>query len=83
MTRSRRFPELFCNLYTTGELSGQLDQELRHLHAYYQESGTRKLERFSLVASFLILLGVVGAIGFWIIRFWLRYYDQMFDAIGV
>jgi len=83
LARNRFFPEVFCNLYSTGELSGQLDQELRHLHAYYQESGTRKLERFSLVLSLLILLGVVGAIAFWIIQFWIRYYNQLFETIGI
>jgi type II secretory pathway component PulF len=83
LARNRFFPEVFSNLYSTGELSGKLDQELRHLHAYYQESGTRKLERFSLVLSLLILLGVVGAIAFSIIQFWIRYYNQMFETIGI
>jgi len=83
LARSRCFPELFSNLYSTGEVSGQLDQELRHLQAYYRESGTRKLERFSLLLSLLILLGVMGTIAFFVVQFWTRYYNQMFETIGI
>ena len=38
-----RFPEMFANLYASGELSGKLDDALRQLQAYFQEEGTRKL----------------------------------------
>src|SRR5256885_1947407 len=38
-----RFPEMFAKLYLSGEVSGKLDESLRHLHSYYQEEGTRKL----------------------------------------
>ena len=83
LDRSRVFPEVFSNLYSTGEVSGQLDHELKHIHAYYQESGSRKLERFSLVLSLLILLGVVGVIAFSVIRFWVGYYNELFDTVGI
>jgi protein transport protein HofC len=38
------FPEVFANLYHTGELSGTLDDTLRRLYVLYQEEGARKLK---------------------------------------
>src|SRR5260221_10488282 len=43
VSASRNFPEMFANLYYTGEVSGQLDDSLRRLSKYYQEEGRRKL----------------------------------------
>lgn|GEM_PF-90449 len=37
------FPELFQNLYATGEVSGQLDDTLRRLQDYHQEEGSRRM----------------------------------------
>src|SRR5882724_1309561 len=34
---SAQFPELFANLYRSGEISGQLDESLQRLHVYYNE----------------------------------------------
>ena len=79
--QSREFPELFANLYFTGEVSGQLDQELRHLHAYYLDSSSQRLTRFVLVTAGAITLTVMGAIAFWIIRFWLGYFQQISNVI--
>lgn len=36
-------PEMFANLYHTGEISGQLDDTLVRLQDYHQEEGTRKM----------------------------------------
>jgi len=80
VSRSSLFPELFANLYHTGEISGQLDQELRHLYEYYRESGSRKMGQFMLGATLLVSLGVMLAIGFYIIRFWMNYYNNLFNA---
>jgi len=77
------FPELFQNLYATGEISGQLDHELRHLQAYYQDSGTRRLSRFAMVTGLLITLAVMGAIAFWVIQFWMGYYSNLFREVGL
>src|SRR5262249_38393165 len=40
---SGAFPDLFTNLYSTGEISGRLDDTLRRLHQHYQEEASRKL----------------------------------------
>ena len=36
------FPDLFANLYSSGEVSGKLDETLKRLYAHYQEEGTHK-----------------------------------------
>jgi len=76
------FPELFANLYRTGEVSGQLDDSLKNLHKYYQEEGTRKLHLVARwlprFAYFLIMLVVAWKI----ISFYLGYFQQVNDAIN-
>lgn len=80
--QSPEFTEMFANLYATGETSGQLDQELRHLRDYYQESGLRKMNLFVLGVVVLVSLSVMIAVGFFIIRFYVGYFDQLFNAVG-
>jgi type IV pilus assembly protein PilC len=80
-TRSH-FPDLFTNLYASGELSGKLDETLSRLYAHYQEEGTLKLQAF---AQWLprLLYGIVAAvIAYSIIQFWTGYFNQIATLTG-
>ena len=79
---SPRFPQLFVNQYTTGEVSGKLDETLRGLHQYYQEEGSRKLHAIAQWTPRLIYLGVMLVIAYKIIHFYLGYFQQVRDAGG-
>ena len=57
---SSQFPELFANLYHSGEISGQLDDSLRRLRDYYQEEGTRKLHLLAQWVPRFIYFVVAG-----------------------
>lgn len=74
VNRARYFPELFANLYQTGELSGKLDETLNRLHVYYQEEGFRALRLFTRILNGVIYGGVVGMVAYNIIKFWTNYY---------
>lgn len=54
------FPELFANLYTTGEISGKLDESLKNLHTYYQEDATRKLHLLAQWVPRFLYFGVAA-----------------------
>ena len=71
------FPELFANLYHTGEISGQLDETLRRLHNYYQEEGTRKLRLVAKWAPWLAYLIIMGIVAYQILSFWSGYYSNL------
>ena len=60
----RLFPETFANLYASGEISGKLDESLRHLHRLYSEEGARKLQLFAQWAPRLDLFLVVLIIAY-------------------
>ncbi|MDB6021239.1 MAG: Type secretion system domain [Pedosphaera sp.] len=77
----RQFPELFANLYFSGETSGQLDESLRRLHTYYQEEGTRKLRQFARGTAKLIYFAVVGYVAYLILSFYTDYFKQVQDVI--
>jgi type IV pilus assembly protein PilC len=79
---SRQFPEIFSSQYSTGEISGQLDETLKRLHLYYQEEGTRKLHAFAQWTPRAIYLGVMLMIGFMVVRWWAQYFQQVGAAGG-
>jgi type II secretory pathway component PulF len=74
---SRVFPDLFTNLYSTGEISGQLDDTLRRLYRHYQEEALRKLHIFAQWAPRLIYLLVMLLIAYQVVSFWAGYYSQI------
>jgi type II secretory pathway component PulF len=75
------FPELFANLYATGELSGQLDQTLGRLHRHYQEEGSRRLQLVAQWVPRLIYLLIVLSIAYFIVTFWIGYFGAISDVM--
>src|SRR5205823_2445549 len=69
VSASPQFPELFANLYHTGEVSGQLDDSLRRLHTYYSEEGTRKLHLLAQWMPRGIYFGVALMVGYKVVSF--------------
>lgn len=79
---SRLFPETFANLYASGEVSGKLDETLRRLYTYYQEEGTYKLHTFATWTPRLIYLVIVLCIAYFILQFYLGYFNQISNITG-
>lgn len=75
------FPDMFRNLYHTGEISGQIDDTLVRLRDYYQEEGIRKLQFFMNIFSKVVyfIIAIIAAIA--IIRFYLGYFGAAMQAI--
>jgi type IV pilus assembly protein PilC len=72
----REFPEMFANLYASGEISGKLDETLKRLYAHYQEEGTRKLHAFAQWMPRLVYFIVAGMIAYEIIQAWNHLYGS-------
>jgi type II secretory pathway component PulF len=77
INRARDFPEMFANLYNTAEQSGQLDDALHRLQAYYQEEGFRTLRVFTRILNGTIYGLVVLLVAFNVIRFYASYFGAM------
>jgi type II secretory pathway component PulF len=63
LSKSSLFPELFTNLYHTGEVSGKLDDALSRLNRYYQDEASRKLKllaRWFPIIIYVIIMGFVA-----------------------
>lgn len=75
------FPEMFANLYNTGEKSGKLDDTLDRLHAYYQEEGFRMLRLFTRIMNGTIYGGIVLLVAFNVFRFYLNYFNSIMNNI--
>ena len=77
------FPDLFVTQYATGEISGQLDETLRRLHAYYQEEGSRKLHAFARWVPQAIYFCIMLMIAYRVITFWTAHFNQIGEAGGL
>lgn len=78
---TRYFPEVFTNLYHTGEISGKLDESLRRLQAFYQEEGFRSLKLFMRILTGTIYGLVAALVGYTVIHFWINYYGNMMNSM--
>lgn len=74
------FPELFANLYSSGEVSGKLDETLGRLAAHYHEEGTRKMRAFAFGAGHALQLVIMLGIAWQVISFWVGYIGQIQEA---
>ena len=75
----RLFPEMFANLYHSGEISGKLDDSLRQVHTFYQDDGTRKLHGFAQWMPRLVYFLVAGLIAYKIVQAWNGMYGSNSD----
>ncbi len=81
MRQTPEFPELFANLYQTGELTGSLDDTLRRLHTLHHEEGARQMRALAAWTPKLIYFGVVLMVAWQVIKFWTGYFDSISNAI--
>jgi type II secretory pathway component PulF len=69
------FPEMFANLYHTGEISGKLDESLARLQAYFRDEGFRTLQMFTRVLNGTIYGIVAVVVGYFVVSFWVGYFN--------
>ena len=74
------FPEMFRNLYASGELSGQLDDTMRRLRNFYQEQASLKFQSFGQWTPRIIMLIIAIMIGIQIVSFYIGYFGQIGQA---
>jgi type II secretory pathway component PulF len=75
------FPDMFKNLYHTGEESGRLDDSLKRMHTYYHDEGLRALRFFCKVLSFTIYILIAAVVAYNVIKFYLTYYGGLMNSI--
>ena len=74
------FPELFVSSYSSGEISGQIDDALRRLYVYYQESATRKMRMVAKAIPWTIYGIVMLVIAVSVISFWTNYFGNIMNS---
>lgn len=82
VNRTPYFPEMFANLYTTGELSGKLDETLSRLQVYYQEEGFRTLSMFTKVLNGTVYGMVVVLVAYNVIHFYVGYFNGALNTFN-
>ncbi len=77
ISKSGRFPDLFANLYHTGEVSGTLDETLTRLHTLYQSEGLSRMKALSQWTPKLVYFGILFFVAWKIITFYTGYFHQI------
>ena len=77
------FPDVFRNMYHTGEISGTLDDSLKRLRDFYQQEGSRKMRLVAQWTPRLIYFGIVIYVGIRILSFYGDYFKQINDVIDM
>lgn len=79
---SRFFPEMFANLYHSGEISGKLDETLKKLHTFYQEDSTYKIQLVAKGFAFGVYMLTALAIAYKVIQFYTGYFNQAANVMN-
>jgi len=82
INRTPYFPQMFANLYATGEMSGKLDETLLRLQAFHHEEGTRGIDRFTRVLTGAVYGTVVILVAYNVSHFWTNYYGTLSNTIN-
>jgi type IV pilus assembly protein PilC len=77
LRQSPEFPELFANLYQTGEITGSLDDTMRRLHVLHQSEGARQMKALADWVPKLIYFGVILMVAWMVIKFWTGYFSSI------
>jgi type II secretory pathway component PulF len=76
------FPDMFKQQYTTGEISGQLEDTLGRMHQYYQEEGTHKLHTVSTWVPRAIYCLIMLVVAIQIVSFYKGYFQNIQNIGG-
>ena len=77
------FPEMFANLYHSGEVSGKLDETLQRLYVFYREDGVYKIRMVAKTIPWIIYFAVMLMIAYKIIQFYLGLYGPNSELSNV
>lgn len=81
IAQSSIFPNRFRSVYRSGEVSGRIDQSLGYLRQEYTDQATRLYKSFAQWAIRLVFLVVFAVIGYFVIGFWVGYFNGMLDML--
>ncbi|HSH95774.1 MAG TPA: type II secretion system F family protein, partial [Roseimicrobium sp.] len=82
ISNATEFPEMFRNLYCSGEISGKLDDTLSRLFLHYHEEGTRLARLVAQWLPKILYLGVALYVAFQVVGFYSNYFNEINKAIG-
>jgi len=74
------FPDMFMQLYQTGEISGKQDETLERLQTYFETEGLRKLQFFCRMLNFIVYFGMAILVGIFVVRFYLGYWNTVLNS---
>jgi type II secretory pathway component PulF len=81
ITKSGEFPQLFANLYHTGEISGTIDDTLLRLNTLYQTEGAARIKRLAMWTPKIVYFGIMLFVAWKIIAYYTGYFQQVNQAI--
>jgi type II secretory pathway component PulF len=81
VNRTPYFPEMFRNLYHTGEISGKLDDSMNRLQVYFLDEGFRTLRLFTRVMNGVIYGIVAIIVAYNVVSFYVGYFNAALSGL--
>ncbi len=75
--RSGVFPDMFTALYSSGEVSGKLEESLGRLYKHFRDEGSRQLQIVAQWTPRIVYFGIMLAIAYQVLSFYSNYYGEM------
>ncbi|MEK7793888.1 MAG: type II secretion system F family protein, partial [Candidatus Hydrogenedentota bacterium] len=81
--RARSLTPMSREMLRVGELSGELEKQMKKISEYHLKEATHAVQVATKVLSAMIVLGVGVLVGYIVISFYSKLYGGMLDELGV
>ncbi len=83
LAATRQFQPVVLQMMRTGEISGNFDEQMNSVAEFMEQEGESSIRKSMVVLGILALL--VGAImvGYYVINFWMNYYNGIFNMMNM
>jgi len=82
LSRTRQFTPIELGMVDVGEQTGKIDETLQKMAAYEEIETDAAMDRVSKRIPFLVYLGVMGYIVYFIVSFYMNYFAQINEAMN-
>lgn len=79
LAATRQFQPVVLQMMRTGEVSGNFDEQLNSVAEFMEQEGESSIRKSMVVLGILALLAVAAMVGYYVINFYVGYFNNIFN----
>jgi type II secretory pathway component PulF len=79
LAATRQFQPVVLQMMRTGEVSGNFDEQLNSVAEFMEQEGESSIRKSMVVLGILALLAVAVMVGYYVINFYVGYFNNIFN----